>query len=195
MADNIIPHQHKVDKQARQTLLKNKSLLVWFTGLSGSGKSTLANLLEQKLYEKGLHTHILDGDNVRAGLNKDLDFSEQGRKENIRRIGEVAKLMVDAGLIVISAFISPFREDRAFVRNLLEDGEFIEVFVDCPLEICEQRDVKGLYQKAREGKIKNFTGIDSPFEVPKAAEVTVQTHKQSAEECVEQIMNTLLKRI
>jgi adenylyl-sulfate kinase len=157
------------------------------TGLSGSGKSTLASLLEQYLYEKSAHTYLLDGDNVRAGLNKDLDFSASSRTENIRRIGELAKLFADAGMITITAFISPFLSDRAAVRELLEEGEFMEVHVDCPLEICEQRDVKGLYKKAREGLIKNFTGIDSPFEIPEKPEVYVNTHTMSKGECLKRI--------
>ncbi|MEO1652391.1 MAG: adenylyl-sulfate kinase, partial [Bacteroidota bacterium] len=183
----IIPQALTVDKKARQALHQHRSMVVWFTGLSGSGKSTLANLLEQKLHREGHHTYVLDGDNIRGGLNKDLGFGADDRKENIRRIGEVAKLMVDAGIIVLTSFISPFREDRALVRSLMEDNEFIEVFVDCPLEVCEQRDVKGLYKKARAGIIKNFTGIDSPFEEPIDPEVRVASHLLSQEDAVQEI--------
>ena len=187
--ENIIPHQHHLSKVDRQKLNNHKSMIIWFTGLSGSGKSTLANLLEQKLHQEGIRTFILDGDNVRKGLNSDLDFSEESRKENIRRIGEVAKLMVDAGVVVLSAFISPFESDRAQIRSLVEEGEFIEVFVNCPLEICEQRDVKGLYKKAREGKIKNFTGISSPFEEPQHPDVEILSDKEVLEESVEKIFS------
>ncbi len=191
----IIPQQHQIDKEARSALNQHRPALIWFTGLSGSGKSTLANLVEQKLHQQGCRTYILDGDNVRAGLCKDLSFTAEDRKENIRRIGEVAKLMVDAGLVVLTAFISPFREDRQMVRELLAEGEYVEVFVHCPLEICEERDVKGLYKKARAGIIKNFTGIDSPFEEPLDPEVKVDTHLQSEEVAVEQIYNRISSTI
>lgn len=191
----IVPQHHQVDKEARNKLNKHRSSVIWFTGLSGSGKSTLANLLEIKLHEMGCRTYILDGDNIRGGLSKDLTFSAEDRVENIRRIGEVAKLMADAGLIVITAFISPFRADRKMVRELMAEGEFSEVFVHCPLEVCEQRDVKGLYKKARAGIIKNFTGIDSPFEEPQDAEVTVHTHQQSQEEAFAQIFNVIQNRV
>ncbi len=183
----IIPQHHQIQKKDRHQLSGHHSLVVWFTGLSGSGKSTLANLLEQKLHAESIHTYILDGDNVRAGLNKDLGFSEEDRQENIRRIGEVAKLMADAGVVVLTAFISPFRSDRQMVRDLLDEGEFVEVFVDCPLEICEQRDVKGLYAKARAGMIKNFTGIDSPFEIPENPTVHIKTHLQSQEDALKRL--------
>lgn len=196
MADKfIIPQVHDVNKKARNQLFKHRSPVLWFTGLSGSGKSTLANLVERKLHAKGYHTYILDGDNVRGGLNKDLTFSAEDRKENIRRIGEVAKLMVDAGIIVLTAFISPFREDRATVRNLLDENEFIEIFINCPLEICEQRDVKGLYKKARAGVIKNFTGIDSPFEEPVSPELKIDSHLQEKEESVEQIYRAIQSKL
>jgi adenylylsulfate kinase len=191
----IVPQDYHITKANRQKLYKHKSFVVWFTGLSGSGKSTLANLVEQRLHDMGCHTYILDGDNVRHGLNKDLGFDEVSRQENIRRIGEVAKLMVDAGVIVLTAFISPFRSDRQMVRELLEPGEYVEVFVNCPLEICEQRDVKGLYQKARAGVIKNFTGIDSPFESPESPEVEVQTNLMSLEESVEKIIQSIKDKI
>lgn len=191
----IIPQHHQIQKKDRNSLFGHQSLVIWFTGLSGSGKSTLANLLEQKLYADGIHTYILDGDNVRAGLNKDLGFSEEDRQENIRRIGEVAKLMADAGTVVLTAFISPFRSDRQMVKELLEADEFVEVFVDCPLEICEQRDVKGLYAKARAGMIKNFTGIDSPFEAPENPHIHIQTHLQSQEDALEKLYEEVKKRL
>ncbi|MDX2303665.1 MAG: adenylyl-sulfate kinase [Microscillaceae bacterium] len=191
----IVPQHHRITKTDRQTLAGHRSCVLWFTGLSGSGKSTIADLLEQKLYGEGYRTYILDGDNIRAGLCKDLGFSAEDRRENIRRIGEVAKLMLDAGVIVLSAFISPFQEDRDQVRNLLEKGEFIEIFVSCPLEICEQRDVKGLYKKARAGEIKNFTGIDSPFEVPLQPELVVHSDRMSPEEAVEQVYELLIRTI
>lgn len=174
MATNIVWHQHKVDKAARAEVNKQRPLVIWMTGLSGSGKSTIANLLEQKLVEHGKHTYLLDGDNVRHGLCGDLGFSDKDRVENIRRISEVAKLFTDAGIIVITAFISPFRADRDFCRRLVEEGEFVEVFVDTPLEVCEQRDPKGLYKKARSGEIREFTGIDSDYETPLNPEIHLQ---------------------
>jgi adenylylsulfate kinase len=158
----IIPHKGKIKKEDRQRQKGHKSAILWFTGLSGSGKSTLAHAVEERLFEMGVHTYVLDGDNIRTGLNKDLGFSAEDRKENIRRIGEVAKLFVDAGIMTLTAFISPYKQDRQFVRSLVKKGEFIEIYVKCPLEICERRDVKGLYKKARRGIIKNFTGIDDP---------------------------------
>ena len=164
--ENIIWHQQNVTKENRITLLSQKPCILWFTGLSGSGKSTIANAVEKELYKRGNKTYLLDGDNVRHGLNKDLAFSNSDRIENIRRIGEVSKLFVDAGLITLTAFISPFKSDRQIARSLVRYDEFIEVFIDTPLEICEQRDPKGLYKKARDGAIKNFTGIDSPYEAP-----------------------------
>ncbi len=191
----IIPQQHQIQKKDRNQLHQHRSLLLWFTGLSGSGKSTLANLLEQKLHQEAVHTYILDGDNVRAGLNKDLGFGTEDRQENIRRIGEVAKLMVDAGVLVLSAFISPFESDRQLVRELLPEGDFVEIFVDCPLEICEQRDVKGLYAKARAGLIPNFTGIDSPFEAPKTPEIHLKTNEQDLEDSVNILYNFLKTRL
>ncbi|ACO03782.1 MAG TPA: adenylyl-sulfate kinase [Persephonella sp.] len=190
----IIPHKGKIKKEDRQKLKGHKSAILWFTGLSGSGKSTLAHAVEEKLFEMGVHTYVLDGDNVRRGINKDLGFSEEDRKENIRRIGEISKLFVDAGIIVLSAFISPYRRDREFVRNLVEKDEFIEIYVKCPLEVCETRDVKGLYKKAREGLIKNFTGIDDPYEEPENPEIVVETDKEPLEESVEKIIGYLRKK-
>lgn len=184
---HIIPHNHQITVTDRRKQNGHNSFAIWFVGLSGSGKSTLANALEQKLYTLGYKTFILDGDNIRSGLNKDLDFSEAARKENMRRIGEVAKLMVDSGSLVLSAFISPFEAERELVKNLLGEENYVEVFVNCPLEECEKRDVKGLYAKARAGEISNFTGISSPFEEPKNPTVKVPTHKLSLEEGVNKL--------
>jgi adenylyl-sulfate kinase len=190
--DNIVWHQHKVTRAERALNKNQKPCLLWFTGLSGSGKSTIANALDVALHERGYHTFLLDGDNVRHGLNKDLGFSDEDRVENIRRIGEVSKLFTDAGLIVLSAFISPFASDRRMVRNMLPAGEFIEVFMDTPMDVCEERDPKGLYQKAREGKIRHFTGIDSPYQAPERPELRLDTATMSVGDCVEQLISYLL---
>lgn len=194
MATNIVWHQHEVDKVRRAEAKGQKPCVLWLTGLSGSGKSTIANLLEKKLAEHGKHTYLLDGDNVRHGLCGDLGFSDKDRVENIRRIGEVAKLFVDAGTIVITAFISPFKSERDYCRNLMEASEFIEVFIDTPIEVCEKRDPKGLYQKARQGDIKDFTGIDSPYEAPESPEITLSFSGQTAEESAEQIFEQLKQK-
>ena len=191
MATNIVWHQHEINKETRGESLGQKPRVLWLTGLSGSGKSTLANLLEKKLHEQGKHTYLLDGDNVRHGLCGDLGFSDKDRVENIRRISEVAKLFVDSGMVVLTAFISPFQADRDFCRNLLADGEFIEVYVDTPLEVCEQRDPKGLYKKARSGEIKHFTGIDSTYEAPQSPEVHLQYQDEPAEQTAERLFNLL----
>ncbi|WP_425390044.1 adenylyl-sulfate kinase [Ekhidna sp.] len=192
---NIIPHIHNIGREERQALKKHKAKILWFTGLSGSGKSTLAGKLETYLYGKGYNTYILDGDNIRKGLNRDLDFSDESRKENIRRISEVSKLFVDAGVIVLTAFISPFKEDRAFARELVGDDDFIEIHVDCPLHVCEKRDVKGLYKKARAGEIKSFTGIDSPFEEPEHPDIRVNTALNSLDECLSELIKNLEPQI
>ncbi len=192
---HIVKQDYKITRKDRIKLLGQNPVLIWLTGLSGSGKSTIADKLEQELHVKGYKTYLLDGDNIRHGLNNNIDFTEEGRRENIRRIGEVAKLFMDAGIIVITAFISPFKEDRDRVRALVSEGEFIEVHVNCPLAICEQRDVKGLYAKARKGEIPNFTGISSPFEAPESAEITVKTAENSLEECVTQILDYSFIRI
>jgi bifunctional enzyme CysN/CysC len=193
-AHNIHMHALDINKAARSGLKGQKPCVLWFTGLSGSGKSTIANLVDQKLHTMRRHTYLLDGDNVRHGLNKDLGFTDVDRVENIRRIAEVAKLMVDAGLIVLTAFISPFRSERRMARALLHEGEFIEIFVDTPLALAESRDPKGLYKKARAGELKNFTGIDSPYEEPEAAEIRVNTGAMSAEQAAETIIAVLQRR-
>ncbi|MEX3950793.1 sulfate adenylyltransferase subunit CysN [Paraburkholderia sp. EG287B] len=190
-ASNIHWQALEVDKRARRVLNGHQSGVVWLTGLSGAGKSTIANLLEKRLHAMGKRTYLLDGDNVRHGLNKDLGFTAEDRVENIRRVAEVAKLMADAGVIVITAFISPFRSERGLARDLMEDGEFIEVFIDTPLEVAEQRDPKGLYKKARRGELKNFTGIDSPYERPQNPEMRIDTTKSSPETAVEAIFDKL----
>ncbi len=191
MNKNIIWHNHNINKTHRATQKFQKPCLLWFTGLSGSGKSTVAGAVDELLLELNYHSYLLDGDNVRYGLNKDLGLSDVDRQENIRRIGEMSRLFVDAGLIAISAFISPFANDRKQVRDLLDTDEFIEVYISTPLEICEQRDPKGLYVKARKGEIKNFTGIDGTYEVPVNPEITVDTTKDSPRECAEQIVGYL----
>lgn len=189
---DIVWHEHKITKQVRQEQHGHKSCVIWFTGLSGSGKSSVASELERALVKQfNAKTYLLDGDNVRHGLCKDLGFASEDRVENIRRVGELSKLFVDAGLITLSAFISPFRTERRLARGLLEQHEFIEVFVDTPLSECEKRDPKGLYQKAREGKIKNFTGIDSKYETPENPEIHLLNGNQSIEESVEQIIGYL----
>lgn len=192
---HIIPHKHQIDKAARNEQKKHQSKVLWFTGLSGSGKSTLANAVEQALFAMGYNTYILDGDNIRTGLCKDLSFSDADRQENIRRIGEVAKLMSDAGIIVLSAFVSPFKADRDRVRSILPEGDFIEIFVNCPLEVCEQRDVKGLYKKARNGEIKDFTGITSPFEAPLSPSLEIKTAEQDLATSTEAVLNYILPLI
>ena len=193
-SQNITMQHVDVDKTARSGQKHQKPCIVWLTGLSGAGKSTIANLVEKKLFAMGQHTYLLDGDNVRHGLNKDLGFTDEDRVENIRRISEVAKLMVDAGLIVISAFISPFRSERDMARNMVDDGEFIEVYINTPLDVAEQRDVKGLYKKARRGELKNFTGIDSPYETPEKAECTLDTTSMTPEECADMVIDYMRER-
>ena len=189
--ENVFWQNTKINKKVRSKNKNQKPCMVWFTGLSGSGKSTIADKLEQKLNSLGKHTYLLDGDNVRQGLNKDLDFTNKARIENIRRVAEVGKLMLDAGLIVIVAFISPFKQERLMARNLLEKDEFYEVYVDTPIEICEKRDPKGLYKKARLGKIKNFTGIDSNYEIPEHPEMSLNTELFTPEELAEKILEKI----
>ena len=195
MVDNIIPHQHSIGTVERIRNKGHQPKLLWFTGLSGSGKSTLANAVEVRMFEEGFHTYILDGDNVRSGLNKDLDFTDAGRTENIRRIAEVSKLFLDAGIVVLTAFISPFKEDRQHAKEIVGPENFIEIFIDTPLHICEQRDVKGLYKKARAGKIPNFTGIDSPFEIPEHPDIHIRTEGSSVEESTNKLFEEIKLRV
>jgi adenylylsulfate kinase len=191
---NIVWHSHHVSKSDRASLKSQKPCILWFTGLSGSGKSTIANAVESKLLEFQKHTYLLDGDNIRIGLNRGLSFSDEDRVENIRRIGEVAKLFVDSGTIVLSAFISPFIADREQVKKLVEKNEFIEIFVDTPLDVCESRDPKGLYKKARKGEIPNFTGITSPYEAPRNPEIHIVNNNISIEDAAEKVINYLNKK-
>ncbi|MEX1193399.1 MAG: adenylyl-sulfate kinase [Brumimicrobium sp.] len=193
--ENIHKEEYTVTPEERAKQKNQKPLLIWFTGLSGSGKSTLAKHLEVKLFEKGYHTFSLDGDNVRSGLNKNIGFTPEGRKENLRRIGEVSKLMLDSGLIVIGAFISPYKEDRYAIQNTVGVNQYFEVFVDTPLEVCEERDVKGLYAKARKGEIKNFTGINAPYENPEEPTIRVDTSKTSIDDALEIILEKVEKRV
>ncbi len=194
MSTNIVWHEASVTKEERRRKNGHSSFILWFTGLSASGKSSVANAFAHRLFEDGKQAFVLDGDNVRHGLNSDLGFDEVSRKENIRRIGEVAKLFVEGGQIVLTAFISPYREDRQVVRSLVAEGEFIEVFVQCSVEACEKRDPKGLYKKARNNEIPNFTGISAPYEEPVNPEITLDTEKYSIEECAEQLQYFLSEK-
>ncbi|MFC7394970.1 adenylyl-sulfate kinase [Scopulibacillus cellulosilyticus] len=191
MSANITWHSASISKEERRSRAGHHSFVIWFTGLSGSGKSTLANAVAGRLFEDNLQSYVLDGDNIRFGLNKDLGFSETDRKENIRRIGEVAKLFVDSGSVVLTAFISPYKEDRESVRQLLEADEFVEVYVKCSLNECEKRDPKGLYQKARKGEIREFTGINAPYEEPENPEITIDSEYLTINQCVDQIIDYL----
>lgn len=191
--ENTVWHAQHIDKKLRAAQKNQRPCLLWYTGLSGSGKSTVANAVDAMLFDKHCHSYLLDGDNVRHGLNGDLGFSDVDRIENIRRISEVAKLFIDAGTVVSTAFISPFAEDRQMAKEMLEEGEFIEVFIDTPIEICEQRDPKGLYKKARAGEIKDFTGIDSAYDIPKKPTIHVETAEQSIEQCAQQIVHFLIE--
>ncbi|OGT20567.1 MAG: adenylyl-sulfate kinase [Gammaproteobacteria bacterium RBG_16_57_12] len=191
---NVVWHQATISRDKREQLNGHKSVILWFTGLSGAGKSTVAHAVEDRLYNMGCRTFVLDGDNVRHGLCSDLGFSERDRKENIRRIGEAAKLFLEAGVITLTAFISPFRQDREIVRNLVPHGEFLEIYCDTALEVCESRDVKGLYKRARAGEIANFTGISSPYEAPVDPELCLETGKDNIEQCVEQVIAMLRSR-
>ncbi|MEK8019366.1 MAG: adenylyl-sulfate kinase [Candidatus Parabeggiatoa sp.] len=192
-SSNTVWHHATVTRQRRAKLNHHQSILLWFTGLSGAGKSTLAHALEERLYQMGSHTFVLDGDNVRQGLCGDLGFSNEDRIENIRRVSEVSKLFLEAGVIVLTAFISPFQADRRKARNLVGD-DFVEIYCDCPLSVCEDRDVKGLYRRAKAGEIKYFTGISSPYEEPEQAELVIKTGEKSIDECVDQILEYLIER-
>jgi adenylyl-sulfate kinase len=195
MERNIVPQEFQITHRQRTSLKGHNPLLIWFTGLSGSGKSTLANALEKALFEKKIHTYLLDGDNIRAGLNNNLSFSPEDRTENIRRIAEVAHLMIDAGLVVLASFVSPYREDRESVKRIVGYQNVVEVFVNTPIAECERRDVKGLYAKARAGEIKNFTGVNAPYEAPMAPDIEIDTTKVSVEEAVAVILEFIAKKI
>ena len=194
MVDNIHPFQHRVARHLKEKRNRHKSKVLWFTGLSGSGKSTIANATEAVLHQRGMQTYILDGDNVRMGLNKDLGFTAEDRTENIRRISEVAKLFVDSGSVVLTAFISPYILDRADAKKTIGGDDFIEVFVSADLSVCEERDPKGLYKKARSGEIKNFTGIDAPYEEPVNPDLIIKTDKYTIEECANQVVGYMLEK-
>jgi len=191
---NIVWHHATVTRERRNQQNKHKSIVLWFTGLSGAGKSTLAHAIEEELHQLSCRTIVLDGDNVRHGLCSDLTFTDSDRKENLRRISEMSKLFVEAGVITLAAFISPLKEDREKVRNLMPQGDFLEVFVDCSIEVCEKRDVKGIYKRARAGEILNFTGISSPYETPDDAELVVKTDSKTLEESVDEVMKMLIDR-
>ncbi|MGI9528061.1 MAG: adenylyl-sulfate kinase [Weeksellaceae bacterium] len=195
MKENIIPHSYQISIQDRRQANKHNSFLMWFTGLSGSGKSTIANVVEQELHKKGIKTYILDGDNIRKGINNDLSFSPEDRTENIRRIAETANLMVDAGLVVLAAFVSPYKKDRENIKSIVKDVNFVEIYVNTSLEECEKRDVKGLYKKARAGEIKNMTGISAPYEVPEDPDVEINTEQVSVEQAVKQIIEYITPKL
>lgn len=195
MTKNIVEHNYSISKENRNKKNQHQSLVVWFTGLSGSGKSTMANRLEKRLFREGISTYSLDGDNIRSGLNKGLGFSREDRHENNRRIAEVAKLFVDAGIVTVAAFISPLEEDREQAKDIIGKENFVEVFVNTPLEVCEERDVKGFYEKARKGEIKNFTGISSPYESPENPDFEIKTVEESAEEAIERLYQFLQQKL
>jgi len=192
MKNNIFPFQGSIQQSDRHCLNGHRSALLWFTGLSGSGKSTLAHVLEERLFNMGIRSYVLDGDNIRRGLNRDLDLSPKDRKENIRRIAEVAKLMVDSGILVFAAFIAPYRNSRKFVRGLMSGLPFYECYVSCPVDVCEARDPKGLYKKARNGEITNMTGLTAPYEIPETPELTLETNLMPLDQCVDRLINFLI---
>jgi adenylylsulfate kinase len=195
MKKNIVPHNYQISRIQRQSQNKHHSLLIWFTGLSGSGKSTIANLVEHALYEQGIRTYVLDGDNIRNGINKDLTFSPEDRTENIRRIAEVANLMIDAGIVVLAAFVSPYKKDRKNIREIVSSDNFVEIYVNTSVEECEKRDVKGLYDKARRGEIKNMTGISAPYEAPENPDIEIRTEFESVEESVTKVLDHINSKL
>ena len=195
MSKYIIPHNYQVSKVDRKESNKHNSFLIWFTGLSGSGKSTIANLVEKELYKRGIKTYSLDGDNIRTGINKDLSFAPEHRTENIRRIAEVSNLMVDAGLVVLAAFVSPYKKDRENIRTIVKDVNFVEIYINTSVEECERRDVKGLYKKARAGEIKNMTGISAPYEVPEQPDIEIRTENESVEDAVKRIVDFITPKL
>ncbi len=195
MKENIIPHSYQISQTDRRKKNQHNSFLLWFTGLSGSGKSTIANAVELELFNRGIKTYTLDGDNVRKGINNDLTFSPEDRTENIRRIAEVAKLMIDSGLVVLAAFVSPYKKDRENIKNIVKDVNFVEIYINASIEECERRDVKGLYKKAREGKIKNMTGITAPYEAPENPNIEINTENTSIENAVKCIIDYLTPKL
>ena len=195
MKDNIIPHSYQVSQTDRREKNHHNSFLLWFTGLSGSGKSTIANVVEQELHKQGIKTYTLDGDNIRKGINSDLTFSPEDRTENIRRIAEVANLMVDAGLVVLAAFVSPYKKDRDNIKSIVKDVNFVEIFINTSVEECERRDVKGLYKKARAGEIKNMTGISAPYEAPEQPDIEINTEQESIEDSVKRIVEYITPKL
>lgn len=195
MRENIIFHSYQVSKEDRQQLNKHNSFLVWFTGLSGSGKSTIANIVEQRLFNDGIRTYTLDGDNIRKGINKDLTFTPEDRSENIRRIAEISSLMIESGLVVLAAFVSPYKKDRENIKKIVKDVNFVEIYINTSIEECERRDVKGLYEKARAGEIVNMTGISAPYEAPDQPHVEIRTEEQTVDEAVEQILSHIKSKL
>ncbi len=195
MKENVIPHSYQISKKDRQENNKHSSFLMWFTGLSGSGKSTIANVVEQELYKLGIKTYTLDGDNIRKGINSDLTFAPEDRTENIRRIAEISNLMVDAGIVVLAAFVSPYIKDRENIKSIVKEDNFIEIYINTSLEECERRDVKGLYKKARAGEIKNMTGISAPYEAPTNPEIEIETEKESIEESAKKIVDYITLKL
>lgn len=195
MSKNIIPHNYQISIEDRRQSNQHNSFLLWFTGLSGSGKSTIANVVEQKLHQMGVKTFTLDGDNIRKGINKDLTFSPEDRTENIRRIAEVANLMVNAGLVTLAAFVSPYKKDRASIRSIVKDVNFVEIYINTSVEECERRDVKGLYKKARAGEIKNMTGISAPYEAPENPEIEINTEEESVDVAVQRIIDFITPKL
>ncbi|WP_298755412.1 adenylyl-sulfate kinase [uncultured Psychroserpens sp.] len=195
MSKHIIPHSYQISKKDRIASNKHNSFLIWFTGLSGSGKSTIANLVEKALFENGVNTYSLDGDNIRKGINNDLSFAPEDRTENIRRIAEIANLMIDAGLVVLAAFVSPYKKDRENIRTIVKDVNFVEVYINTSIEECERRDVKGLYKKARAGEIKNMTGISAPYEAPEQPDIEIKTEDESIEDSVKRIVDFITPKL
>lgn len=195
MSKNIIPHNYQISTEDRRQSNQHNSFLLWFTGLSGSGKSTIANVVEQKLHQMGVKTFTLDGDNIRKGINKDLTFSPEDRTENIRRIAEVANLMVNAGLVTLAAFVSPYKKDRASIRSIVKDVNFVEIYINTSVEECERRDVKGLYKKARAGEIKNMTGISAPYETPENPEIEINTEEESVDVAAQRIIDFITPKL
>jgi adenylylsulfate kinase len=195
MKKNIVPHNYQISRIQRQSQNKHNSFLIWFTGLSGSGKSTIANLVEHALYKQGVRTYVLDGDNIRTGINRDLTFAPEDRTENIRRIAEVAHLMIDAGIVVLAAFVSPYKKDRKNIREIVSSDNFVEIYINTSVEECEKRDVKGLYDKARRGEIKNMTGISAPYEAPENPDIEIKTEFESVEESVRKVLDCINSKL